>query len=134
MKSSQAYIFPILDLLAQKSIQKGYDVRKIEYLSDFNAYIDFICEEKNIPILQFKSPKRNRFLVDARQWACYYYDKFCRENRVERIGLTEMGRLIGKDHATVIHSIRAVQNMIDTDKAFSKDAEALYSKLIIKAD
>jgi len=133
-ETSQAYIFPLLDMKAQKSILAGYDVRNKEYLSDIEAYIDFICQERNITIKQIRSKRRDRFIVEARQWVCYYYTKFCTENRIGRLTYNKIGEALDKDHATIIYTIRAAQNMHDTDLAYNEDSSRLYAKLIDKAN
>ncbi len=56
---------------------------------------------------------RRREIVQARQVAMY----FSRE--ITKTSLASIGAQIGnKDHATVLHSCRAVENLMDTDKKF----------------
>lgn len=46
--------------------------------------------------------------------------------------LESIGNLVGKDHATVLHSQKAVQNMIDTDKRFKELYDTINSKVKLK--
>ena len=39
--------------------------------------------------------------------------------------LKDIGRLLGKDHSTVLHAIKAVNNMYDTDKQY----RAMYDRI-----
>jgi chromosomal replication initiator protein len=58
---------------------------------------------------------RKREIVIARQLAHY----FTREIYKKELSLADVGILIGgKDHATVLYSIKTINNLIDTDKNF----------------
>lgn len=66
--------------------------------------------------------KRKRDFVQSRQLFVTMMCKYTKRT------LSCIGGIIGKDHATVLHSQKAVQNMIDTDKRF-KD---LYDRIDLK--
>lgn len=64
----------------------------------------------------FKSRKRE--LVEARQVVmASYYNAFANHKRYP-ISLTIAGNVYYKDHATVIHAVKTVSNLIDTDPAY----------------
>jgi chromosomal replication initiator protein len=67
------------------------------------------------------SPSRKREIVQARQVAMFLSKKMTNHST------SYIGQVIGKrDHATVIHAIKAVQDSLDTDKVFQfrmKDLE-----------
>lgn len=66
---------------------------------------------------------RNRELVIARQTAHFF------SKRLTRKSLATIGREIGdKDHATVLHSCRTIQNLMDTNKIFKMNIEELEGK------
>ena len=47
--------------------------------------------------------------------------------------LTQIGSAIGgRNHATVLHSCKTVQNMIDTDKSFRAQLEEIEKVLLAK--
>ncbi|MBS9768417.1 MAG: chromosomal replication initiator protein DnaA, partial [Flavobacteriaceae bacterium] len=84
--------------------------------------------EINVPIIKKKvstyfnlsedalvAKTRRREVVQARQIAMY----FSRE--ITKTSLASIGMQIGnKDHATVLHSCKQVENLMDTDKKFSR--------------
>lgn len=47
-----------------------------------------------------------------------------------RMSLTAIGNPFGKDHATVLHSIKTVKNLIDTDPAFREMCGHLFKGLV----
>lgn len=72
--------------------------------------------------LKLNEPTRRFQVVFAR--GCYF--KICREltkNSYQRIGNT-----LGKNHATVMHGIKAVNDLIETDKDLASEFNALLNK------
>lgn len=70
------------------------------------------------------SKTRKREIVKSRQIIQF----FCKEFNVG--SLSFIGKNIGgKDHATVLHSCKAVNNMIDTDKKFREDVEEIKKRI-----
>lgn len=66
-----------------------------------------------IPIEDFNLKTRKRDIVEARQVAMYLAKARTKES------LAKIGLAIGKkDHATVLHAIKTVSNLIETDRAF----------------
>lgn len=62
-------------------------------------------------VLQVKTRKRD--IVEARQVAMYLSKRNTKES------LAKIGSAIGgKDHATVIHACRTVENLLETDRVF----------------
>ena len=130
--TSQAYIFPNLSERG-KAMFFGRNAMKIEQLQDFDIWIDFVCKELNITIVDFKSKNRKRHLVEARQLACWMYNEYCLLNRVVRLSLEKMGeRIGGKDHATVLHSIRTIATEISNYKDKRDKYQTMYNKLIFE--
>jgi len=79
--------------------------------------IDFIqetvCDYFNIPIDLLKSKTRKREIVQSRQIAMYF------AKTLTKSSLATIGSQIGgKDHATVLHACKTVNNLIETDKRF----------------
>lgn len=70
---------------------------------------------------------RKREVVLGRQ-VCMYFSKKNTKN-----SLTTIGRNLGnKDHATVLHAYKTVQNLIDTDKIFKRQINDIEKQLIGK--
>ncbi len=71
-----------------------------------------------------QSKTRKRHIVQARQLAMYFSKK------LTKASLASIGRQIGKrDHATVLHACKTVDNLSMTDKQFKKYVEDLTQKL-----
>lgn len=71
-----------------------------------------------------QSKTRKRHIVQARQLAMYFSKKFTKAS------LASIGSQIGKrDHATVLHACKTVNNLTITDKQFKKYVEDLTHKL-----
>lgn len=70
---------------------------------------------------------RKREIVMARQVAMYFSDEMLRfKYNINSLSLEYIGAKIGgKDHATVLHAIKTVNNLCDTDKKFKKQVEEI---------
>jgi chromosomal replication initiator protein len=79
-----------------------------------------VCEYYNINEETFNSAKRTRDVAQARQVAMYLAKQHTKSP------LTVIGSAIGgRNHATVLHSCKAVTDMIDTDKQFKGQIEEI---------
>ena len=72
--------------------------------------------------VDISNPKRQRDIVEAR--SMYY--KICREH----LGLKfrEIAESVGKNHASVIHGIKQLNDLIDTDKKVKQDFDIVLNK------
>ncbi|WP_431472090.1 chromosomal replication initiator protein DnaA [Nonlabens sp. SCSIO 43208] len=78
--------------------------------------------QMDIDTLQSKTRKRH--IVQARQLAMYFAKK------MTKASLASIGSQIGKrDHATVLHACKTVENLASTDKQFNKYVQDLQKKL-----
>ena len=76
----------------------------------------------DIETQQYKT--RRRHIDQARQLAMYFAKKFTKAS------LASIGSQIGKrDHATVLHACKTVDNLTFTDKQFRKYVEDLIQKI-----
>jgi chromosomal replication initiator protein len=73
-----------------------------------------------------KSKTRKREVVQARQIAMYF-SKSLTKSSLANIGM----HCGGKDHATVLHACRTVNNLMDTDKKFRSYIEELEKKISV---
>jgi chromosomal replication initiator protein len=74
-------------------------------------------------VTTLQSKTRKRHIVQARQLAMFFSKKFTKAS------LASIGNKIGhRDHATVLHACKTVDNLAFTDKHFRKYVEDLTSK------
>ncbi len=128
----------IISLIAQSSFNKieiSLDLAK-DVINKFvknnrrEVSIDYIQKvvsdyfQMDIETLQSKTRKRH--IVQARQIAMYFAKKFTKAS-LASIG-TQIGR---RDHATVLHACKTVDNLSFTDKQFRKYVEDLNQRLTV---
>lgn len=83
-----------------------------------------VADHYEVPIDKLKSQTRKRNVVLARQLSMYFA-KNITNHSLKAIGDSFGGR----DHSTVIYSVRAVNDMIDTDAEFKRTVKDLEKKL-----
>ena len=128
----------IISLIAQSSFNRAeitLDLAK-DVINKFvknnrrEVSIDYIQKvvsdyfQMDIETLQSKTRKRH--IVQARQIAMYFAKKFTKAS-LASIG-TQIGR---RDHATVLHACKTVDNLSFTDKQFRKYVEDLNQRLTV---
>ena len=85
-----------------------------------NHITSTVCKYFDIDEANFNSTKRTREVAQARQIAMYLAKQHT------KLPLAAIGSAIGgRNHATVLHSCKAVSNMMDTDKVFRGQIEEL---------
>ena len=85
-----------------------------------------VCNYFNLSAEQLTNNTRKRETVQARQIAMYF------SKSLTKCSLATIGSQIGgKDHATVLHACKTVNNLIDTDKTFRHQIEEIERKLKI---
>lgn len=88
------------------------------------AGIDAMCaQEWGIDREQLYTRTRERQVAEARQMAMYL-----RVTR-ERSSYAAAGQPYDRDHATAIHAVRTVRNLMSTDKAFRDKARRVIGTL-----
>ncbi len=107
-----------------KEILKVY-VRLTQKEITIDHIIQTVCRYLNIDAERFNSTERTREIAQARQVAMYLAKQHT------KAPLTAIGSAIGgRNHATVLHSCKAVSNLIDTDKQFRHQVEEI-EKLVL---
>ncbi len=129
----------LISLLAQSSMNKKAITMELakQMIDKFvkntarEVSIDYIqkvvCDYFDLPLELLKSKTRKREVVQARQIAMYFA-KSMTKSSLATIGL----HCGGKDHATVLHACRTVNNLMDTDKRFKNYIEELNKKISIQ--
>ncbi len=128
----------LISLLAQASLNKkeiNIDLAR-NMLDKFvrntvrEVSIDYIqkviCDYFDIPIEIMKSKTRKREIVQCRQLAMYFAKQLTKNS------LAMIGKHCGnKDHATVLHACKTVNNLADTDKRFKGYISDIEKRLTI---
>ncbi|NNE77671.1 MAG: chromosomal replication initiator protein DnaA [Pricia sp.] len=108
--------------LAQQVVEKFVKNTKREVSIDYIQKVVSDYFEMDVATLQSKTRKRH--IVQARQLAMFFAKK------LTKASLASIGSQIGKrDHATVLHACKTVDNLAETDKQFRKYIEDLSKKL-----
>jgi chromosomal replication initiator protein len=115
----------LISLIAQSSLNKKAITLELakQMIDKFvkntarEVSIDYIqkvvCDYFNLSLEMMKSKTRKREVVKARQISMYF-SKSMTKSSLATIGAHSGG----KDHATVLHACRTVNNLIETDKRF----------------
>jgi chromosomal replication initiator protein len=110
--------------LAKKMIDKFVKNTSREISIDYIQKI--VCDYFGLPLESINSKTRKREIVQARQLAMYFSKK------LTKASLATIGMHCGnKDHATVLHACRTVNNLIETDKQFRNYVEELDKKITL---
>ena len=110
--------------LAKQVVEKFVKNTKREVSIDYIQKVVSDYFQMDIDTLQSKTRKRH--IVQARQLAMFFAKKFTKAS------LASIGSQIGKrDHATVLHACKTVDNLSSTDKQFRKYVEDLTKKLSV---
>lgn len=108
--------------LAQQVVEKFVKNTKREVSIEYIQKVVSDYFEMDVATLQSKTRKRH--IVQARQLAMFFAKK------LTKASLASIGSQIGKrDHATVLHACKTVDNLADTDKQFRKYIDDLRKKL-----
>jgi chromosomal replication initiator protein len=110
--------------LAKEVVEKFVKNTKREVSIDYIQKVVSDYFQMDVSTLQSKTRKRH--IVQARQLAMFFAKKYTKAS------LASIGSQIGKrDHATVLHACKTVDNLSSTDKQFRKYVEDLSKKLSI---
>ena len=108
--------------LATKIVDNYVKNTKREVSIDYIQKIVSDYFQMDVDTLQSKTRKRH--IVQARQLAMFFAKKYTKAS------LASIGSQIGKrDHATVLHACKTVDNLTSTDKQFRKYVEDINKKL-----
>jgi chromosomal replication initiator protein len=129
----------LISLIAQSSLnKKAINLELAKSMIDKfvkntarEVSIDYIqkvvCDYFDLPIELLKSKTRKREVVQARQIAMFFSKK------MTKASLASIGAQCGgKDHATVLHACKTVNNLLDTDKRFRGYVADLEKKISIQ--
>lgn len=94
-------------------------------ISSINEIMNIVGEECDTDIIQMRGKRRDRYIVEARQILSYIMVKRVKAT-LEYVGHNMLG---GRDHTTVLHSVKKYEALYDTDEFFRDKADRIISKL-----
>ena len=110
--------------LARQIVEKFVKHTKREISIDYIQKV--VSDYFSMDVGTLQSKTRKRHIVQARQLAMFF------AKRLTKASLASIGSQIGKrDHATVLHACKTVDNLAHTDKQFKKYVEDLQKKLTL---
>ncbi|MBI3887668.1 hypothetical protein HY310_01200, partial [Candidatus Microgenomates bacterium] len=78
--------------------------------------INEVCSHFNVKTTQLKGPKRDAFLVTARQVCMYIL------NTELKLTTVEVGNLLGgRDHTTIMHGVDKIRKLVDNKAPVTGD-------------
>jgi chromosomal replication initiator protein len=111
--------------LAKKMIDKFVKNTAREVSIDYIQKV--VCDYFDLNIELLKSKTRKREVVQARQIAMFFSKKFTKSS-LANIG----AHCGGKDHATVLHACKTVNNLMETDKQFRAYIDDIEKRLSLQ--
>lgn len=82
-----------------------------------------ICTEYGILCGELKNKTRKREYVISRQFCMFWIMKHTKSS------LSSAGMHYNKDHATVMHSVKTINNLLDTSANFREKHNRIYHKI-----
>ncbi|ARN79177.1 chromosomal replication initiation protein DnaA [Nonlabens spongiae] len=113
-----------IDLDLAKKIVENY-VKNTKKEISIEQIQKTVSDYFSMDVETLQSKTRKRHIVQARQLAMYF------SKQMTKASLASIGSQIGKrDHATVLHACKTVNNLASTDKQFNKYVEDIREKLM----
>lgn len=113
---------PIDLKLAEKVVSKLVVVNPVALTVE--KIRDVVCSHFNLTLESILTQSRKREVVQARQIAMYLSKQYTKHS------LSSIGQTIGKrDHATVLHACKTVNDLMSTDKGFKSSVLEIEEKL-----
>lgn len=92
---------------------------------DVQDWIDAVCDTFETKMEYLISKSRKREFVTPRQVILWGLVKGVVPNK---LSLTAIGALVNRDHATALHSRKAIDNLLDTDQQLREDIMQLVNQ------
>jgi chromosomal replication initiator protein len=104
--------------IVEKLVKKTKKELSVDYIQQI------VCDYFGLAVDSLQSKTRKREIVQARQVAMYF------SKSLTNSSLSMIGSKIGKkDHATVLHACKAVNNLIETDKDFKNQMREIEAQI-----
>ena len=96
---------------------------------NYNAHVEnisrLVFSYFNVPLEKIKVNNRKAQVIRAKQFTAYFLKR-----EIYKITLEEIGKVFNRDHATMIHSIRKINDLIEVDAEYRTYHEELCIKII----
>jgi chromosomal replication initiator protein len=112
-----------VNVVAAKNIKYTKANTKVKFVEDI---LNLIEAEFGVNREQIQSQNRLRAIVEARHVLFY----LMRNSRFD-FGVTEIGLIFNRDHTTVIHGVKQINNLIQFNKEYRNTIEKLMFKMSI---
>ena len=99
-------------------IDKFSSMQQVKDISELtvNYILKVVCAEYGVKISDVKGVVRKREFVEPRHVFCSIVKRYFGSHK----SLSNIGKVISRDHSTIINSIKNVNDWLDTDKQFRK--------------
>ena len=95
----------------------------------YNAHVEnisrLVFNYFNVPLEKIKVNNRKAQVIRAKQFTAFFLKR-----EIYKITLEEIGKVFNRDHATMIHSIRKINDLIEVDSEYRTYHEELCIKII----
>jgi hypothetical protein len=85
------------------------------FRTPYEIIMEVVCDYQKMPESRIFAKTRKREIVFTRQTIMYFGKKY------EQGTLRVLGDIFGKDHATALHGIKTINNLIDTNPQIRHD-------------
>lgn len=103
-------------------------VTKVETLVDVDDIQETVCDYFNVSVEDLKAKSRRKEIVVPRQIAMFIAREYTKNN------LKQIGQAFGgRDHATVIHAVDSVKDLLNQDPSFKRSVEEITKRLQSKS-
>lgn len=89
-----------------------------------SSVVSAIVKTTGIEFSKVQSHSRRREIVDARHLFCYFARK------ESKMSFKEIGDIINRDHASVMHASNKVKNLMEYDKEFMQKVPEITSLIL----
>jgi chromosomal replication initiator protein len=101
------------------------ELRRAESATRIRHIVQLVASFYRVSVHDIRSDRRTSELIRARH-AAFYLAKVITQRSYPEIGR----RMGGRDHTTVLHGVRRVTRLIETDAAYANEIETLRSMLV----
>ena len=92
--------------------------------------VEKLCEYWGIDYLMLLRKRRFREIVEKRQVLQYVVKKAVEKCLIPFMTLEQIGELTNSDHSTIVHSVRVVENRLETDKLFPYEMNEIWNYIM----
>lgn len=98
--------------------------RTIDEAVSINRVIEMVCEHFSVSIERLRSKNRSRNICYPRHVAMYLIYQHCMKS------CQNVGNWFNRDHTTVLHAIKSIKNLIETDPTIRREIDMFLLKII----